>query len=400
MKNQILAAAKTLQEELVKHRRFLHQIPELGLSLPKTSAYVKEQLREMGYEPQSIGESGIMVLIGSQQDDKTVLLRADMDALPIPEATEEPFKSTNGNMHACGHDLHTSMLLGAAKILKKYEDQISGCVKLLFQPGEEIFKGAREMIAQGVLENPMVDIAMMLHVGAGMPMEPGIFSKPVKGPFTATSDTFRIDIKGKGGHGAMPELAIDPLIPAANILQALESIKTKEIPAMDPVVLSVGQLHGGSAANIIADSAFLEGTIRTFSKEKREKIKSRLIEISQGIASSYRVQANVSFRNGCPSVHIDEQAAGLFNETVVDTVGPEALVDFDTLAPGGKVMASEDFAFITDEVPSVMSFLSAGDARQGYVYPQHHPKTRFTEEPLFKGAAVYAGFALKYMGIA
>ncbi|NPA37380.1 MAG: amidohydrolase [Chlorobi bacterium] len=396
MLDKILDEAKAIQEEIVKHRRTLHQSPETGMNLPNTSEYVKDELTKMGYEPQSVGTSGVMAVIG-KGNGKTVLLRADMDALPIPEDSGEPFSSTNGNMHACGHDMHTSMLLGAAKLLKKHEVEIEGTVKLLFQPGEEVFKGAAEMIEHGVLENPKVDIAMMLHVGTGMPLEPGTFSKPVKGPFTATSDTFRIEIKGKGGHGAMPETAVDPLVPAANILLALDSIKAKEIPATEPVVLTTGQVHGGTAPNIIANSAFLEGTLRTFSKENREKIKNRIVEIANGIASAYRVQAEVTFRNGCPSVMIDEDAAQIFSETAAEIVGENALIPFDTLLPGGKVMASEDFAFYTEHVPGVMSFLSAGDARKGFVYPPHHPKTRFSEEPLYKGASAYAGFALKFI---
>jgi len=397
MLQKILDEAKAIQEDIVKHRRFLHQSPETGMDLPNTSMYVKEELTKMGYSPQSVGDYGVLTVIGNGNGGKTVLLRADMDALPIPEDSGEPFSSDSGNMHACGHDLHTAMLLGAASILKKHEDKIPGTVKLLFQPGEEVLKGAADMIKHGVLKNPKVDMAMMLHVGTGMPIAHGIFSKPVKGAFTATSDTFRIEIKGKGGHGAMPESTIDPLIPAANILLALDSIKAKEISAVEPVVLTVGQIHGGSAANIIANTSFLEGTIRTFSKENREKIKNRMVEITNGIASAYRVQAEVSFSNGCPSVVIDQNAAEIFNETVSDLFDDNALVPFDTLIPGGKIMASEDFAFITEHVPSVMSFLSAGDARQGFVYPPHHPKTRFSEEPLYKGAAVYAGFALKFL---
>ncbi len=397
MSDKILDEAKAIQEEIVKHRRVLHQSPEVGMSLPNSSEYVKKELAKLGYSPQSVGESGVLAVIGKKEGGKTVLLRADMDALPIPEATDEPFKSDNGNMHACGHDLHTSMLLGAAAVLKKYEDKIQGTVKLLFQPGEEIFKGASDMIKHGVLENPKVDVAMMLHVGTGMPLKHGLFSKPEEGAFTATSDTFRIEITGKGGHGAMPETTIDPIVPAANILLAIDSIKTKEIAATDPVVLTVGQIHGGTAPNIIANSSFLEGTIRTFSKENRKKIKNRIVEMVNGIAATYRVQADVSFSNGCPSVIIDRNAAEIFNNTVTGVLGNDALVSFDALLPGGKVMASEDFAFITETVPGVMSFLSTGDSSLGFIYPPHHPKTRFSEEPLYKGAAVYAGFALNYL---
>ncbi len=398
MLNKILEEAKAVQEEMVKHRRTLHAWPEVGMSLPKTSQYVKTELEKMGYKPQRVGESGLLVILGGNREGKTVLLRADMDGLPMSEDSGEPFSATNGNMHACGHDMHTAMLLGAAKILKKYENALNGTVKLLFQPGEEIFRGASEMIKEGVLENPKVDMAMMLHVGTGMPLDHGVFSKAVPGAFTATSDTFKIEIEGKGGHGAMPEIAVDPIAPLANILITIDSIKAKEIAATDPVVITVGQIHGGSAANIIANSAFLEGTIRTFSKTNREKINTRIEELANGVAAAYGVKAKVKFSNGCPSVMIDKDAAQLFNETVVDVAGDGALLSFDALLPGGKVMGSEDFAFYTDKVPSVMSFMSAGDARKGFVFPPHHPKTRFSEEPLYKGAAVYAAFALNFLG--
>jgi hippurate hydrolase len=238
---------------------------------------------------------------------------------------------------------------------------------------------------------------MMLHVATGMPLPHGFFSKAVEGPFTATSDTFRIKVIGKGGHGAAPELTTDPLLPLAHILTSLETIRTRGISAFDPVVLTVGQVHGGAAANVIASEAFMEGTFRTFKKQNREKIKERIRQIAENIAEAYGAKSEVKFFNGCPSVVIDRRAAELFNQTISSLLGSQALIPFDQILPGGKIMGSEDFGFYTEYVPSVMSFITAGDSRKGYIYPPHHPKVRFSEEPLYIGAAAYAAFALNVL---
>ncbi len=397
MIKEILQKAKDLQSEMVENRRIIHQNAEIGMKLPATSDFVKKKLTDMGYTPLSLCESGIVAIAGGSNSGKTILLRADMDALPLPEKTEEPFKSVTGNMHACGHDMHTAMLLGAAKILKEYEDKLQGTVKLMFQPGEEILQGADCMIKNGILENPTVNMAMMIHVGTGMPMKTGTFTKPFSGPFTATSDWFKIEIQGKGGHGAMPETAIDPLIPAAHILLGLQEINAREIAASDSAVITVGILQGGNGANIISDVAVLEGTIRTFSSRNREEIKKRINQISTGIAEAFRSEVSVTFSNGCPSVVIDGRGAEIFNETASALFGEESLIPLDSMVPGGKVMGSEDFAFVTEKVPGVMVYLAAGDARDGYIYPPHHPGARFDEKPLYRGAAVYASFAAAWL---
>ncbi len=392
MLEKIVYEAKIIQEYLVEHRRFLHENAEAGMDLPVTADYVEKELSEMGYKPERICPSCIVAVLEGKKPGKTVLLRADMDALPFAEKNDEPFRSKTPNMHACGHDMHTAMLLGAAKILKDHESELEGTVKFMFQPGEEIFKGAAAMIEAGVLSDPDVDMAMMIHVGTGLPVPDGIFSKPVKGPFSATSDRFSITVNGKGGHGALPERSVDPLIPAATILLGLQEINTREISSLDPVVITVGKIEGGSAPNIIPDSVSMEGTIRTFSNKLRDVVKKRIDEVSRGIAIAYRSGADVTFDSGCPSVVIDEEGAEVFMEAVTEMFGEDSLFPVDSRIP-----ASEDFAFITENVPGIMVIMSAGYTKDGYFYPPHHPGVKFSENPLYKGAAAYAGFALKWL---
>ncbi len=393
----ILDESKLLQEEIVAHRRHIHQNAELSMDLPLTTAYVSQQLEKMGYSPQLICKSGIVAIAGGKKPGKVILLRADMDALPITEDTDEPFKSTNGAMHACGHDTHTAMLLGAAKLLKNHEDEIEGTVKLMFQPAEETLLGAKTMVEAGILENPKVDMTMMIHVATGMPIPAGLILTPSPGALSATSDGFKIRIQGKGGHGAMPNMAIDPLIPASTIHLGLQSIISREMAASDSVVVTVGKYTGGHAPNIIPDFAQLEGTIRTFDNNHRDFAKKRITEIVEGIASSFRCTAETTFFNGCPSVTISEEGASDFEQIMKETFSLQSVLPMSKINPGGKVMGSEDFAFVTEKVPGIMAVLTAGDVKEGYLYTQHHPKARFKEDVLFKGSAAYAAFALEWL---
>ncbi len=394
---KILDEAKKLQEDIVSFRRHIHQNPELSNELPNTIKYVIEQLNNMGYQPKVICKSGILATVGGKKEGKVILLRADMDALPIQEETDEPFKSVNGAMHACGHDMHTSMLLGAAKLLKAHEDEIHGTVKLMFQPGEETLLGAISMVNAGILENPTVDMTMMLHVATGLPIPPGIFLLPSSGSLTATSDGFKIIVNGKGGHGAMPEMTIDPLITASNIHLSLQSILSREFSASDAVVVTVGKYSGGKAPNIIPDTAEMQGTVRTFDNKHREYVKNRIIEISKGISKAYRCSCDVSFFNGCPSVFVPKKGSEEFAQIMNSIFDSNTLIPTSALNPSGKIMGSEDFAFVTEKVPGIMSVITAGDSRDGFIYPQHHPKARFVENVMYRGSAAYAGFAIKWL---
>jgi hippurate hydrolase len=387
--------ARGLQEEMRAHRRYLHANAELDMALPKTIAYVRRQLESMGYEPAELAGAGLVATAGGGRPGKVLLLRADMDALPGKEESGLEFACTNGAMHACGHDLHASMLLGAARLLKAHEGEIDGAVKLLFQPGEETLHGARAMIDSGVLESPKVDAAMMLHVFSGMPFPSGIFGIPEPGPVSAASDSFEIEIQGRGGHGAMPNVTVDPLNVLAHLHLSLQEINSREIQPTDSAVVTVGYMQGGSAPNVIPDRARLGGTVRTFSAENRDLIEKRIGEIARGVAGTFRAEAAVNYSRGCPAVVNDRDLCAELRRTLVDALGKEAI--FPGLPGGGKMMASEDFAFYSERVPSVMAVLTAGNAKEGYAFSQHHPKVRFDEEVLWRGAAAYANFAIEWL---
>ena len=394
----LLKEAKDINEELLKWRRFVHKNAEVHTDLPITSAYVMEQLEKMGYNPVEICKSGVLATISGKKPGKTILLRGDMDALPIPEETKLEFKSETGNMHACGHDFHASMLLGAARLLKNHEDEIEGTVKLMFQPAEETLTGAKLMIEAGILENPKVDAAMMIHVFSGMPMPSGSVVFSGSGAISATSDWFGIHIKGKGGHGAMPHTTIDPLNAAAHIHIALGEINSREIDPSDTVVVTVGKMQGGTTANIIPDTAFLKGTIRTFNDETREFVKKRLVEISEGTGKTFRCDVDVELSKPCPSVVNDKELADSIFKYTKDMLGAQFAIDSEALTGKTQRMsASEDFGFLSEKTAALMIGMAASLENDGVIYPQHHPKVLFDENVLPTGAAVYANAAIKWL---
>jgi hippurate hydrolase len=395
--SNLLTEAKALQDIIVKDRRYIHQNAELGMDLPVTSAYVIKRMKEMGYEPQVIAGSGVVALAGGKKPGKTILLRADMDALPIVEENDLEYKSKTHNMHACGHDTHAAMLLGAAQLLKTHEDEIEGTVKLMFQPAEESLSGAKAMIEAGVLESPKVDAAAMVHIFSGMPMKAGTLVVSEHGYSTSSADMFHINIKGKGGHGAMPQDSVDPLNVAAHIFIALQEIIARETPPSSTAVITVGQMHGGNAANIIPDTAFLEGSIRAFDKNDRKLMRNRVVEISKGMASVFRAAAEVEFRMECPSVYNDKGLSDIAVKANREMLGEGNVITFQDIFPGGKMTGSEDFGYISEKVPSLMMALGGGSPEEGYPYPQHHPKVNFNEDVLYRGSAVYANTAIQWL---
>ncbi len=367
------------------------------MDLPITSAYIAKRLKEMGYEPEIVSGAGVVALAGGKKPGKVILLRGDIDALPIVEENDLEYKSTTENMHACGHDTHAAMLLGAAQLLKDHEDEIEGTVKLLFQPSEETLSGAKAMIDAGVLESPKVDAAAMIHIFSGMSMKSGTLAVAEEGYSTSSGDMFHIDIQGKGGHGAMPQDSIDPLNVAAHIHLSLQEIIAREIKPSSTAVITIGQMHGGNAANIIPDKAFIEGTIRAFDRDDRELMKKRVVEIAKGVASVFRASVNVEYRMECPSVYNDRELSEFTYNINKEMLGENNVVTFSEAFPGGKMTGSEDFGYISEKVPSIMMALSGGSPEEGYPYPQHHPKVNFNEDAFYIGSAVYANTAIQWL---
>lgn len=389
--------AQALGDEIIANRHHLHRIPELSLDLPRTAAYVEEKLQQMGYVPQRIGDCGIVVTAG-KGNGKCFLIRADMDALPVAEDADIDFKSTNGNMHACGHDCHTAMLLGAARLLKNHEDEIEGTVKLMFQPGEETMEGAKMMVAGGVLENPHVDAAMGAHVFTAMPMPAGSVALMGAKMRMAGSDWFTIHITGKGCHGAMPNTGVDPLNVMSHIHIALQTINARELDPMDNLVLTVGQMHGGQTSNVIPNEAMMSGTIRTLKNETRAMVKSRMEAIVASIATAFGAEAKVEWGAGCPVLIQNEP---LYKEVdgYLKNLEGITFLNLDELGYSGASsgMGSEDFAYVSNEVPAVFLGIPAGTPQEGYIYPQHHPKARFQDQVLASGAAAYAHVAMEWL---
>ena len=400
---QLLQEAEGNKEQIIKDRRYLHMHAETGFDLKETIAYVKKKLIDMGYEPKECGKAGLVALAGGKKPGKVFMIRGDMDALPIQEEADVDYKSQTGNMHACGHDMHTSMMLGAARLLKEHEDEIEGTVKLMFQPAEEVFQGSKDMIESGLLENPKVDAALMIHVMAGMPFPAGTVIVSGAGVSAPAADYFTITIKGKGCHGSMPNVGIDPITVAAHIITGLQEINARELAISDEAVLTIGRIQGGNAGNAIPDLVELEGTIRTYDEEVRDYLKSRLVEMSQGIAASFRANAEVSFGSGCPTLVNDADLESCMAIYMKELLGPENAFtarQLETMAGSSKApktAGSEDFAYVSHEVSSIMLALAAGQPEKGYCYPQHHPMVEFDENALSLGTAVYAYSAMKWL---
>ena len=395
MKN-VFRQAKDLQEDLVKARRYLHECAETGFALAQTLAFVREELKNLGYEPQKCGKAGLIATVG--KGNRCFLLRADMDALHIPEKSGERFACKNGNMHACGHDLHTAMLLGAARLLKEHEEKLNGQVKLLFQPAEEILEGAKNVVKAGVLENPKVHAAMALHVATGVELATGtaVVASGVSAP---AADYFTIEVQGKGCHGATPWSGVDALTVAARILLALQEIHARELSLAHSAVLTVGTIEGGTAGNAVCDFALLRGTLRAFDEDTRTRIKRRMEEIAKNIANAFRAKAKIVYEGGCPTLVSDQALSAFALDRARKLLGENAAFSAVELSGDERAKSggSEDFAYISREVPSVMVSLAAGEKGKGYEYPLHHPQVTFDENALCVGAALYAHIAIEWL---
>ncbi len=389
-----LEESKQISNELKEIRRHIHSCPEAGKSLPVTKAFVMDKLNEYGYEPEEICESGIVaVLRGGQAsaESKTILLRADMDALAIKEEAPVEFASRNGFMHACGHDMHTAMLLGAAKLLKAHEKELKGNVKFVFQPDEEGFTGAKKMLAAGVLENPKADVGMALHVNSGTPS--GMFLCGL-GVCMAGCTLFKIKVKGTGCHGAMPETGVDPINIATHIYLSLQEIVAREIAPTSPVALTIGRFDGGKAPNIIPEEVVMEGTIRTMDRDLSDKIYNRIEEISKQTAELFRGYAEVTETASAPPLLNDKELVKEMAGYIKEITDPSKVFIFEQ---GG--MGSEDFASYTYEIPCSYLLLGAGSPSENPLFgkPMHNDHVVFNEDILPLGSAALATCATKWL---
>lgn len=384
--DDILTRAKSLEPEILENRRFLHQNPELGFDLPVTLQKVKETLESYGLAPKRLGKAGISVVLGNP--GKVFLLRGDMDALPMTEETDLAFKSLNGAMHACGHDFHTSALLGAAKLLKNQEKELKGTVKLMFQPCEEGLMGARDMVECGILTDPPVDAALALHV---VNRTAGSVGATI-GTACASSDIFRLKIIGKGCHGAAAYQGVDPINVAVHIHLALQALISRETHPDDMVVLTIGSIHGGNAANIIPETVVLEGTIRTMDNDTRDFMKQRLVEISESVAKTFRATCEVSFiGQGVPPMENQEVLTKALTGYIDDLLGAGTTYNIR------RMTGSEDFALVSQVVPSTLLWVGTGSPEEGYPYGVHHPKVTFNEDVAYKMSAIYAECAIRWL---
>lgn len=396
---KLLEEAELLQSELTLIRRELHQHPEVGFDLPYTKAFVMQKLEEFGYEPQELGKAGIVVLSGGKNPGKTILLRADMDALPLQEEADVEYHSkTEGKMHGCGHDMHTAMLLGAAKLLKEHENEIQGTIKLEFQPAEEIFQGSPDMLNAGLLENPHVDAAVMIHVTAGMPLPSGTVMVSGGGISSTSCEQYHITVKGKGGHGSTPHEAVDPITAAAHMHIALQEINSRELDGNQFGIFTTGHFEAGKTSNVIPDTAEMWGTIRTTDPENEvgQLIKTRMKQICEGIGTAFRCQTTVEFYDYCPCMVIEPRLAEDTLRYMKELLGSDAM-DLSVISGGKAGGGSEDFAFVSHRVPTVSMFLTAGSSDDGYIFSQHHPKVRFDDSILYRGSAAYAYVALCWL---
>ena len=391
MNSEILQRARDVQDYVVGMKRLIHSNPELGMQEFATTGLVKSELESMGVEVLSLGSGvGVLGIIRGQKEGKTVVsaLRADMDALPVQETADVPDKSAvAGVMHACGHDCHTAMLLGAARLLVSMKDRFSGIVKLLFQPAEETLGGSRYMIEQGVLENPKVDCILALH---GHPSYDVGEIALREGPYMASSDFFTVRITGTGGHSAYPHrMGCDPVLAASNSVMAIQSIITRQIDALDSVVISVCEIHGGTAKNVIPDRVEFSGSVRCQNMDVRNSMAKRISRVVSGVASVYRCSAELDYQYGVPPLSNSRRMTGLVRRSAEKIAGKDKVKEIPIPA-----MGSEDFSRYLEVVPEGV-FARLGVREQGKPEPLfHNGSFIFPEEALPFGTALFTQFVL------
>lgn len=385
--------ASEIQSDLASLRRALHQEPEIGLNLPKTQSKIIAALEGLGLEVTTgKGLSSVTAVLRGAKSEKTVLLRADMDALPVTELSDVAFKSQiDGAMHACGHDLHVAMLIGAAKLLVKNKSQLNGDVVFMFQPGEEGFDGAGHMIKEGVLtaSGKKADATYGIHVMSSAIPQGTFTTKP--GTMMASSDELHVTVVGMGGHGSQPHTAKDPIPVAAEMVSALQLLITRSFNAFDPVVITVGQFHAGTKANIIPDTAEFQATIRTFSAENRTRIQAEAVRLCKSIAEGYGLKANIEVIEQYPVTVNNDAHAQFIGTVVTDLFGTEGFLEMPY-----PVAGAEDYSRVLEEVPGSYVFLGASvdqDPTKSEV--NHSPRAMFDDAVLYRGTALLSELAVR-----
>ncbi len=390
---------KALQDQLVDWRRQLHQLPELGFEEEMTAQFISDRLQawNIGFES-AIAQTGIVATISGHSAKSAdsvapvLAIRADMDALPVQEQNQVPYRSVHdGKMHACGHDGHVAIALGAAKYLSEHPDQFAGTVKILFQPAEEGPGGALPMIAAGALQHPKVDALVGLHLWNNLPLGTlGVRS----GPMMAATEFFTCTIQGKGGHGAIPQQTVDAIVVAAQVVSALQTIVSRNIDPLKSAVVTVGEFRAGTAVNVIADSAFLSGTVRYFDSCYGELIPKRLEQVIAGVCGAHGASYDLDYQKLYPPVINDE--------TISELVRSVALSVIETpmgVVPECQTMGGEDISFFLQEVPGCYFFLGSANAAKSLDYPHHHPRFDFDETALGVGVETFVRIVEKFCAV-
>ena len=390
MMDKIKKRIAELNGELLELRRDFHRHPELGFEEHRTAEVVENYLESLGLSPRRMAQTGVVALLKGSKSRPVLLLRADMDALPVEEENDVAYKSENkGVMHACGHDAHLAMLLVAAKILSENKNDIPGTIKFVFQPNEEI-AGAVHMIEEGVLENPAVDAAMGIHIWTPIPSGKIAASS---GPVMGGLDVFKVTIYGKGGHTGVPEDAVDPVLAAADVIQTVQMIQTREISNLKSTIIMFGKIAGGTKSNIIPDSVSLEGSIRFLypaGPDSEEQPTERFIRIVEQVCKTHRCNCEIDIvHENIPLVNHEEMAK-LAGETAMEVFGSaKCLIDHQTIA-------SEDFSEFSTRVPGVFMFLGTGNEKKGTNISHHNPRFNIDEDTLPAGVEMHVKAALNF----
>ncbi len=384
-----LDEAKKVNDWVVAIRREFHADPEKSMEEVRTSARVAKELKGMGIEVVRIGETGVLGTLQGSAPGTVIALRADMDALSIQEQTGFDYSSKNpGLMHACGHDFHTAMLLGAAKILSGMREQLKGTVKFLFQPGEEVAKGAKSMVEGGVLDNPKVDMAFGMHVISDIPIGKSVLQD---GGFMASGDNWECSIKGVTAHGSSPWQGIDAIVCASAIVQGLQTLVSRVNDARDPIVINVGTFHGGDRFNIIPSKVELTGMNRAFSVRAREGMPVWMEEVIKGICAAYRCTYEFTYHFSCAPLINDPEATAFAKESVAKVIGAENIIQIP------RIMGSEDFSEYAIKVPSTFMVLGVGNPAKDCVYSQHSEHYKADEDCIPVGVASHVQMAADYL---